>query len=183
MSISLKDWSEIFKNVLEGVAVLGAAIWTIFRFGIFRERFAKIEFNLDCQYIGSTPDGHIIELIAVIENKGLVRQYIKDWSFDILIFRETDRIDETDANVRNQVKFTKKFSQGKWITTPSTFIDAGIRQRYPYITSVSNDTKFITVYSGFTYPGTSDYHASQKTFAIEIISEQKNSSNSKQNIY
>ncbi|SHI93845.1 hypothetical protein SAMN02745146_1969 [Hymenobacter daecheongensis DSM 21074] len=174
MENALKDWSEIAKNFLEGTAILVAAIWTIFRFGIFRERFAKIEFNLDCRYIGQTEENHIIELIAVIENKGLVRQNIKEWTFDLLVFKKGDKIDETESSINYQVKFfDKKISKRPWVPTIwyTTFIDAGTKQVYTYLTSVPNETKFITIYSRFIYPNTDDFHSSQRTFELESIAQ------------
>jgi len=176
MESTIKDWSEIIKNILETIAILGAATWTIFRFGIFRERFAKIEFNLDCRYIGSTKDGHIIELLAVIENKGLVRQLIKEWTFDLLLFKESEILDETEASINYQVKFPeKKISKRPWVPTSwyTTFIDSGTKQVYPYTTSIPHKTQFITLYSRFIYPNTSDFHSSQKTFDLKTLMQQK----------
>lgn len=172
MSYSLADWSEIIKNILGGTAILGAAIWTVFRFGIFRERYAKIEFNLDCRYIGTTDDNILLELIAVIENKGLVRQNIKEWTFDLLLFMEKDEVDESEHKINYQIKFAnKKINKRPWVPSSwySTFIDAGTKQVYPYITSVPKGTSFITIYSRFIYPNTKDFHSSQRTFSLKTL--------------
>ena len=169
---NLKEWSEIIKNLLEGIAILGAAAWAIFRFGIFRERFAKIEFNLDCRYIGSTGDHHILELTAIVQNRGMVRQSIKEWTFDLLLFDESDKVDETESAINYQVRFhSKKISKRPWVPASwyITFIDSGTKQVYPYLTSVPAGTKFITIYSRFIYPNTNDFHSSQKTFEISEI--------------
>ncbi len=165
-------WSEITKNILEGIAILGAATWTIFRFGIFRERYAKIEFNLDCRYIGSTGDSHLIELIAVVENKGLVRQNIRHWTFDLLLFKNDAEIDESSEKINFQVSFPdKKINNRPWVPASwyGTFIDAGTKQVYPYLTSVPKDTDFVILYSRFIYPNTKDFHSSQKTFSLETL--------------
>lgn len=172
MADMLKDWSEIAKNFLEAIAILAAATWTIFRFGIYRERFAKVEFNLDCRYIGKAGNNHIVELTAIIENKGLVRQDIKEWTFDLLLFKEGDYIDETAGSINYQVRFSdKKISKRPWVPTSwhTTFIDAGTKQIYPYLTSVPHDTQFITLYSRFIYPKTKSFHSAQKTFHLETI--------------
>lgn len=178
MNTTLLNLSEFIKNILEGTAILGAATWTIFRFGIFRERYAKIEFNLECRYIGLTDDSIVLELIAVIENKGLVRQTIKEWTFDLLLFMNDDSVDESEQKINYQVKFpNKKIDKRPWVPTSwySTFIDSGTKQVYPYLTSVPKDTAFITIYSRFIYPNTRDFHSSQKTFNLKTVIEQTHS--------
>jgi len=176
MSLAIKDWSEIVKNVLEGLAICGAAVWALFRFGLFRERYAKIEFNLDCRYLGKSNHCRLVELIAVIENKGLVRQYIKEWTFDLLLLDDSTMIDETDSTINYQVKFfNKKISKRPWVPASwyTTFIDAGTRQVYTYLTAVPENTKFITLYSRFIYPSSNDFHSSQKTFELDYLVRQK----------
>lgn len=80
---NLKDWSEVINNLFTGFAIIVAGFWTLWRFGLFRERFAKMEFNLNCKLIGeASENNYIIELIATMENKGSVRQTIKRWTFD-----------------------------------------------------------------------------------------------------
>jgi len=172
MAEALKNWSEIIKNTLEGIAVLGAALWTIYRFGIFRERYAKIEFNLDCRYIGMVNGSHVIELIAILENKGMARQYIKKWTFDLLLFKEGENIDESEKSINFQVKFSdKKISARSWVPTTwyTIFLDANTKQTYTYITAIPEKTKFISLYSKFLYPDTKDFHAAQKTFELKAL--------------
>ncbi len=80
------EWSEIIKNVVTTIAILIGGAWTIYRFGINRERHPKLQFDLLLNVLGKTEQHYIVELTATIENKGLTRLYIEDFIFHLLYF-------------------------------------------------------------------------------------------------
>ena len=168
----MKDISEIIENLATALAIIIGGGWTLWRFGLFRERFAKMEFNLDCRFIGKSGNDYLIEIIATMENKGSVRQTIKKFTFDLLLFNETNVIDETIKKINYQVNFpNKKISRRPWVPNPweETFIDAGTIQVYRYLTSIPADTEFISVYSKFIYPNSNDFHSAQMTFNVNHL--------------
>jgi hypothetical protein len=174
-SDSLKDWSEVIENIFASLAILIGGAWTLWRFGLFRERFAKIEFNLDLKVLGKSNDHYIIELMAIIENKGSVRQSIKEWTFDLLYLGPNDIIDENQSDINHQVRFNKKISRRPWVPNDwyITFIDGGTTQKYTYLTSVPGNVEFLSLYSRFIYPNTKDFHSAQKTFSLRESPDKK----------
>ena len=161
---------EIIKNVLESLAILIGGGWAFWKFVIQREGKPKIEFAVDFNVIGTHQNEIIAEIAAVLHNKGLVREKIYDFKFDLLYLTEKDNIVDGDEKILHQIAFNKRISRQQWFPQKKwkyTFADPGIVQRYTYITHLPKDTKFVLVRSKFKYTDTSsDFQAAQKTFKV-----------------
>jgi len=166
----LIEKSDEIKNILTSIAIITGGAWTFWRYVLQREAHAKVEFNVDLKVIGLHKDNFIVEVIGIIENKGQVRKYLKDFHFDLLYLSDKHRIVEGDDKVNKQIIFEKVISDRYWIKPEwgYTFIDAGTTQYYTYTTYLPLDAKFALVFAKFKYPGIeSDFHTSQKTIAIQ----------------
>ncbi len=171
IDIITKNNSEILKNILTSVAILIGGGWTFWRFILQREGHSKIQFNVDFRIIGVHKDKYIVEVVAIVENKGLVRQYVNDFRFDLLCLSDKQDIIDGDDRINRQVLFKKIIDKRYWIPPDwcNSFIDAGVIQYYTYTTSLPNDAKFALVYGHFKYPdGKNNFHTAQKTFPIQI---------------
>lgn len=167
--VLIKDNGETLKNILTSIAILIGGGWTFWRFILQREGHSKIQFNVDFRVIGIHKAKYIVEVVAVVENKGLVRQYVNDFRFDLLYLSENQEVVEGDHRINNQVLFEKVINKRYWIPPDwnYSFIDAGIVQHYTYTTSLPLDAKFALVFGHFKYPdGKDDFHTAQKTFHI-----------------
>ncbi len=173
-----KDNSEILKNILTSIAILIGGGWTFWRFILLREGNSKIQFNVDLKVIGVHKDKYIVEVIAVVENKGNVRHYVNDFCFDLLYLSDKNDVVEGDERINKQVLFEKTLSKRYWIPPDwyYSFIDAGVIQNYTYTTFLPLDSKFALVFAQFKYPDRkSGFHTSQKTFAIPKSTTRENS--------
>src|SRR5882762_5229613 len=94
-----REDSEILTNVLTSIAILVGGGWTFWRFVLLRERFPKIEFNVDLNVVGVQDDKYIVEVIAVVENKGLVRQYLRELRFDLFYLPEESKVIEGKQDI------------------------------------------------------------------------------------
>jgi hypothetical protein len=165
---------KIVESIFTILAIFLGGIWAYWRYRLFRERYAKIEVNVDCRYISQDANGdHIVELIAIVENKGLARQNLvaEKWFFNVRYFTNTDVIDESNEKINHQVNFpVKKFEKSKrWIHNDNrTFIDSGVSQAYTYIAGIPKDIKCITLYTKYIYPFAKE-HTAQKTFEIQRL--------------
>lgn len=177
------NWEEI-KNVVTILAIIAAGVWTFYRFGITRERHPKLEFDLDMTILGKANDQILIELIAIIRNKGLTRQYIRDFSFSLRYLKLEDEIDTSDTNINYQVIFPNLVVKQNWVVaTPLPFVDGGIVHRFSYIAAVPIHADVILIYSKFKDPKksvlrrSSDIYHISKTFkvaeSINVLSESK----------
>lgn len=181
----MKEIVEIIESVATTIGLVVGAIWVYFRFIRTRENHPKIEFNVNIKLLGRQDNKILIEIIADIENKGLVRHWINNFTCDVLTLQSNDPVVHGDERINHQLLF-EKYNPIKsdkenirerivWIPKDwyKSFIDAGIKQQYTYLTEVPETTTFISIYSQFYYED-KDFQTSQRTFSIEQL--EKNNS-------
>ncbi|HWB23942.1 MAG TPA: hypothetical protein VG738_00615 [Chitinophagaceae bacterium] len=180
-SSPFKNTVDIIESLVKSAGVIIGAVWVYLKFIRTRENFPKIEFNVDLRVVGRQDEKIIIEVIANLENKGLVRHWINDFTCDVLILRKEAPVIHGDERINYQLLF-EKYNPVKdeknethtekivWIPKDwyDSFVDAGIQQQYTYLTAVPCDTAFISIYSGFHYRG-DDFQTSQKTFSVAAL--------------
>lgn len=84
------------------MAILLGGTWTIWRYLLQREGNAKIQFNVDLKVVGVLKDSYIVEVIAIVENKGSVRLYVDDFKFDLLYLSDKHELIDGDARINFQ---------------------------------------------------------------------------------
>ena len=105
---NLRIWAEIVRNLGTGIAILIGGGWAFWRFIIQRERHPKIEFTLDLHVLGNYDNTVLVELIAIVENKGLVRHSFKDFHFDLLYLPKGGQLESGKREANKQVLFQKE---------------------------------------------------------------------------
>jgi hypothetical protein len=138
------------STIITTLAILLAGIWTLYRFGISRERYPKLQFDLDLRNLGSSGDKNIVELVAVITNKGITRQHIHDFKFNILVFEGNMPFDLSDEKIERRLKFKDHEKGLNWDDPKHTpFVDGGMRREFTYVTALDADVQFVMIYSKF----------------------------------
>lgn len=181
----MKHTLEIIESLAKIIGIIVGAIWVYLRFIRTRESHPKIEFNVAVNLIGRQDKKILIEIIADLENKGLVRHWVNNFTCDVLILRSTNPVVNGDERINHQLLFEKhnpvksntdKSDRIIWIPNDwhESFIDPGIKQKYTYLTEVPETTSFISIYSQFYYKK-NEFQTSQRTFSVETL-EKRNSS-------
>lgn len=138
------------SSLITILAIILAGAWTLFRFGISREQYPKLQFDLSLNQLGLSRDKHIVELIATITNKGLTRQYITDFTFNILYFDDNTTFDLSDSTIEKRLKFNILEKGLNW-ENPShkPFVDGGMSRDFTYVTAFDSNIRFVMIYSKF----------------------------------
>ena len=173
--------SEI-TSIVTILAIILAGLWTLFRFGIAREQYPKLQFDLHLNPLGVSRDKLIIELVANISNKGIARQYIRDFRFNILTFDDEMPFDMSDTKIENRLKFNKVNYKDeneakrelKWIDSKyPVFVDGGISREFRYVTALDSNVRFVMIYSKFDHEDKrwfagkqSEHYRISRTFAV-----------------
>jgi hypothetical protein len=183
MDITDKYLVETIESIFKSIAIVVGAIWLYFRFIRTRENHPKIQFDIDLRFLGRQDGKLLIEIIGTIVNKGLVRHWVRDFICDVLTLDKMDKVETGDKSINYQVKFfnrnpikprdnnvNNKSNRIVWIPENwyESFIDPGIEQKYTYLTSVGEETSFISIYSRFITKN-ADFQTSQKTYSIEQL--------------
>lgn len=169
------------QSIITLIAIILAGAWTLYRFGIAREQYPKLQFELQLNKLGTSRDKEIVELIAIITNKGIARQYIKGFRFNILTFDDNTPFDMSDTRIEKRLKFNKLNkgidgeSKGElnWIDSKyPVFVDGGIAREFRYVTAIDKDVCFVMIYSKFDHESKqfgidrSEHYRLSKTFAL-----------------
>ena len=182
----MKEIAETIESLLKTIGLVVGAVWIYLKFIRTRENHPKIEFDVDVRLLGRQDNKIIIEIIANLENKGLVRHWINNFSCDILILKSEDPVIHGDKRINYQLLFEKhnpikddsnneRRKRIVWIPEDwyESFVDAGVKQQYTYLSDVPEVTTFISIYSQFFYKG-NDFQTSQRTFSVNLL--EKNNS-------
>ena len=165
-----KTISAIAQSACAVMAVLVGSIWAIWRYALKREAQPKIEFTLELQALGAIAEERLVNVVAVITNRGSVRHYLSDFWFNLHPMREGDPVIIGGPEIDGQVKFGRSERKRYWIS-PSRkrfFIDPGVTQRYIHVTTIPLAARFVLVYGHFAYPG-SEYHSAQQAFDLPAV--------------
>lgn len=168
---------EEVESILKSIAIVVGGTWVLWKFTIAREDHARIQFDIDLRVLGRQDGQILIEVIGILENKGLVRHKIWDLTLSILILKDSDKVTSGDE-INNQVLFSKYNSSPKedskektnWFPKVwgYTFVDPAVKQAYTYLSAVPEDTTFISIHGKFHYKD-KDEHTMQKTFSIKQL--------------
>jgi len=123
--MTLSDWKDIAGNFQSAVApppnmlvaglcviVLVAGILAYRRYRAKESSYAHIETALEISFLGQHDSFWIVELKAILNNKGNVQRRIHKFRFDLNAIHADDPI---DANTRGQVNFTNEIAKGSFV--------------------------------------------------------------------
>jgi hypothetical protein len=183
MDTQIKTYFDIVEIIIQSLAIIVGGFWVYFKFIRTRENHPKVQFDLDLLVIGRQDGKIIIELVAIIINKGSVRHWVNDFVCDVLILNKQDKVINGTEEINYQVNFVKANPQkaslensGKsinrivWVPKNwyGSFVDPGVEQKYTYLTSIPGDTSFVSLFSRFITKN--DYfHSAQRTFSISTL--------------
>jgi hypothetical protein len=166
-------WLYKISTIIPVLAVILAGCWALYRFIIAREQYPKLQFNLDLNQLGTSRDKHIVEFVAMITNKGIARQYIRNFTFNILTFDDSIPFNVSDPAVEKRLRF-HPFDKGlNWISSQHpAFVDGGISQQFTYVTALDSNVRFVMIYSKFDHDhkrwwfSSSEHYRIARTFAL-----------------
>ncbi len=160
-----KNLSEIIQSIATVISFIIGGIWIYLKYIRQQEKYPNIEFFVDINFIGIQKNYWIVELVAIIENKGKVQHKMSDFYFD-LNGLSNDSLVELNDKWNNQVDFPIKLSQGTFLPKKYQFffIDPGTKATYSFITRIPIDIKFVIFHSWFKYGDKRDFsHAAECT--------------------
>jgi hypothetical protein len=154
----MEEWYTDLASVVESwataVGVVAGGIWVLFKFGIGRESFPRIRFDVDVNFIGLHGDNWIVEILGVMENKGLVPHGINDLTFNLRSLSRSDALTTGDDAIGGQVEFPNVVARGSWIPTQSGApmeIHPGVTLRYNHVNRVPVSAGFVLVHGVLDY--------------------------------
>jgi hypothetical protein len=160
------EWSAAFEFVgkVSSVAAATAGAWWAFEKWRKRdEHFPRVYLEVSVNFVGRSHGAVVAELVASVENKGVVPLRMRDFTFKLLGLKRTDTLVSGSEAVRGQLMFPHVVAEGFFVppTWNFTFIYPGIRTDYNFVCVIPEDVTFVRMQGDFTYlePGRSHHAA------------------------
>lgn len=158
------DFGELFTTIFAVIA----ALWAFRRWYMRDELFPAICLEVDVKFLGVKDEKVVCELLAKLENKGIVPIKIREFTFKVLGLGENDDLLQGDGSVRHQLLLGRQLISGTFIPQNWgwTFIYPGVSTEYNFITTVPIDIAFMRMQADFNYVETDRSHHAAKLFAV-----------------
>ena len=165
----LTDFKELAAGISScatALAVLLGSGWVFVRFVLTREAHPKIQFNVDVNFVRLQGDFWIVEAVANIENKGLVRHRTPKFTFSIRYLTAADPV-EPDA--RFGVRLPHSAAKGSWLPDDwdKSFVEPGIHTRYSAPARIPKEATTILIHGKFHYEN-DEWHTADKLLAVPL---------------
>ena len=110
-TMTVVDVSDVFSNVISGLAILVAGSWAFRKYVLRLEDDPRIEFFVDVNFVGLEGDEWVVEILGFIENKGDVPHTIKEIYFGLRALERGKEIDLGDDKIHGQAYFSELLSE------------------------------------------------------------------------
>lgn len=164
----LLDVLSVIQSLVTTGGVIIGGVWAYLKFVKRREDYPHIEFTVEIEFVGTQKDEWMVELLAFVENKGLVPHLIKTFEFDLRCMYEEDEITEGDKTINYQTLIPHFLKEGAWIPRDwsNTFIEPGLSAKYSYITTVPRRTSFVLLHGRFVYQDGKSSHTADRFIKV-----------------
>ena len=166
---TIKDVIEISTSIINSLSIAIAGGWILYKFILQQEKYPNINFTVDINTIGKQDNYWIIELIAIIDNKGKAQHKMNEFNFDLnaLFLNDKLRIEEKWGN---QIDFPNELISGSFLPKHAAFffVDPGTTAKYSFVTKVPENTSFLILHSTFKYATRRNRsHTAEKTINLQ----------------
>lgn len=160
-------WAQVASLVESAVKVAAILIgggWAFWRYVYQGEFKRRVSFNVDVNFVVEHADMWHVELIGLVENKGVVTHQITDFGFKLRCIFPDDPIEESGEKANFQTNFPHKLKVGTWVPNKrgNTFVRPGICTRYTYVASVPRHAIAVVLTGRFKYPEKDAFHTAVK---------------------
>lgn len=162
--LEFKDLAAGISSCTTALAVVGGGLWALWRFVLTRGAHPKIEFEVDVNFVRLQGDFWIVEAIANIHNKGLVRHRSPEFTFSIRYLTASDPVKPDD---RFLVCLPHRAAKGSWLPDKrdKTFVEPGVHTRYSAPARIPKDATTVLIHGKFHYENR-EWHTADKLLAV-----------------
>jgi hypothetical protein len=165
------DWSHLFELLGKIVSILAAIAggwWAVEKWRKRDEHFPRVYFEVDVNFLGSKDGQLVVELLAMLENRGVVPLKIKNFTFKLRGLKDSDDLVRGGTEIRRQLRFPHLLEEGTFVPPDwaYSFVYPGIKTEYNYVASISAEIAFVRMQGDFEYLRTEETHHAAKVLKV-----------------
>ena len=165
--MTLADAKDI-ASIAQSFAIVVGGIWAYHRYVLEENNYPHIETSAEINFVGQQGDFWIVELIAVLNNRGKVQHKIRKFVFDLNAVFSDEKI-EVNKKWGGQVDFANEVANGSFIPNDFQYFVIGpaITAKYSYVARVPKSARFLILHCSFDYVDDRGFsHSMEKTVRI-----------------
>lgn len=150
--VVIEQWMSSAESAATILALGVGAWWTYSRFISERGGVPRIQFDVEVRDHGVVGQERLVELVAIVENKGRVQHVIKDFRYGVRYLLDGEPF-EVSAEIADQVRFPNIAREGSWVPPAweYTFVEPEVSNTYSVLTSVPTASRFLLLWARFDY--------------------------------
>ncbi|MER6425774.1 hypothetical protein [Streptomyces sp. NPDC001137] len=134
-----------------------------------REHAERIDFGVEVRFVSVHGDTWLVELAAMLDNKGQVQYATSHLTFELrCVYPEDPLI--TGADIGGQVLIPHVLITGSWLPQGwvATLIEPGLTTRYSFVASVPRSATAVLLHGAFRYRAGNDasHHTAESFHAV-----------------
>jgi hypothetical protein len=166
MAIEEKEFWTLVLSAIQTVGVGIGALWAYFRFWREGAHRPRIEFDIQCAFLGQQDNARVVNFIILATNKGNVEHKFSRISLRVrgimaadgpLARRPDGRLNFPQELLKEEI-IPKEFGY--------YFVRPGITQPLTFTTIIPTEVRFLLVRAAFEYEGSKDLHTSERPFEV-----------------
>jgi hypothetical protein len=164
-----KNLADFIFDSMQFLVILTSALWAYFRFRRENPLHPRIEFDLDCNFLGPQANSYLSSFIITANNKGNVEHKFSEIRLRVLGIKKNQPFTEFEK-YSPMVNFPEEIMKEINIVPPKFeyfFVRPNVNQSFSYITQIKADIRFIVVRATFKYQSTEEIHTTQKVFEVK----------------
>jgi hypothetical protein len=159
---------ELLGKAATTVAAFAGAWWAIEKWRKRDEHFPRVFFEVSANYLGAKDQQIVVELVATLENKGVVPLKIRNFSLKLLGLKTTDPLIPGGKAIRGQLFFPHVLVKSYFFPPEAdyTFVYPGVETEYNYVASIPQDVSHVRLQGDFEYLGSDETHHAAKVIQV-----------------
>ena len=169
----MMSWTGFFEVVGQITTLLvavAAAWWGFERWRRRDEHFPRIELEVSARFIGIHQNRMITEIVATLENKGVVPLRYKSFTFKVRGISRSDQLTHGDERIRYQLLFPHLLAEGTLVPDhwEYSFVYPGVRTEYNYVIDLPVDVPYVRVQAHLDYMLRGESHHAAKILSMPM---------------
>ena len=165
------EWSPLVEFISRTVTVLLAIVgawWAVEKWRKRDEHFPRVYFEVSVNFLGRQDGQVLVELVATLENKGLVPLEIDNLTFTLRGLKATDALTPGGPEIRGQIQFPRLLQEGTFFSSrwDATFVHPGVKTDYNFVASIPDDVTHVRMQGDFEYSVSGKSHHAAKVLKV-----------------
>lgn len=161
--------ATVVLQLAQLLAVVVGGVWVYLRFRREGPNHPRIEFGIDCTFLGPQQGFFVAAFVVNAHNKGYVEHRFTELRMKALGIKAGEALTDWKGHAP-RLCFPEVIFRGVNLVPQEFgyfFVRPGVDQSFSFVTRVSQDIRFIVARATFKYQKTGDLHTVERVFEVK----------------